>query len=104
MVQQHSRKISGQKCSINSRNIAFETGKTYHYVVNWDKDKFALWVDGVKVMEHKVASKPLTKKDIWIGSRSIQAHSAGLYSNFTIFKKALTEAEIAELAKAPELK
>ena len=87
----------------NSRNIAFEAGKTYHYVLNWDKDKFALWVDGVKVMEHKVASKPLTKKDIWIGSRSIQASANGAFKNFAIFNQALTDAEIQKLAKNPDL-
>ena len=87
----------------NSKNFPFEAGKTYQIVLNWDKEKFALWVNGQKIMEQKCAAAPLTKKDLYVGCRYIQVATNGVFKNFTIFKDALTDAEVQEFTQNPDL-
>ena len=86
-----------------TKNAEFEPGKTYQIVVNWDKDKFAIWVDGKKLGEVAAPGKPFTKKQIYIGSRTIQASANGVFRNFTLFDQTLTDAEIQEFSKDPDL-
>ena len=89
--------------SLWTKNAVFEPGTTYQIVVNWDKDKFAVWVDGKKLGEISAPGKPFTKKQLYIGSRSIQTFANGTFKNFTLFDKTLTDAEIQEFTKDPDL-
>ena len=84
--------------------INLKIGQKYHILFNYDKESYTVYIDGKKLFSEKLAAVPFKTDSVFLGSRSIQAHSAGLYSNFTIFKKSLTEAEIADLVKNPELK
>ena len=95
--------VAFRKKQIWTKNALFELGKTYQVVVNWDKEKFAIWVDGKKLGEVKAPGKPFTKKLIYIGSRSIQAFAEGCFRNFTLFDQTLTDAEIQEFTKDPDL-
>lgn len=76
----------------------------YHIIFSYDKSGYTIYLNGKKLFSEKITGAPLTAKTVFLGSRSIQAHAAGLFSNFTIFKKPLTDAEAAELAKNPEIK
>lgn len=76
----------------------------YHIIVNYDKTGYTIYLDGKKLLSEKIAGVPFKTNTVFLGSRSIQAHAAGFFSNFTVFKKALTDAEAAELAKNPVLK
>ncbi|MBR2439040.1 MAG: hypothetical protein IKB25_02505 [Lentisphaeria bacterium] len=93
-----------RKTKSQFKRVNLKLGQKYHILINYDKESYTIYLDGKKLMTEKIAGVPFKTDSVFLGSRSIQAHSAGLYSNFTIFKKSLTEAEIAELSKAPELK
>lgn len=93
-----------RKMKPKNHRVNLKPGQKYHFLINYDKDGYTVYLDGKKLFSEKIAGVPFKMDTVFLGSRSIQAHSAGLYSNFTIFKKALTEAEAAELAKSPEIK
>ncbi len=80
-----------------------ELGRKYHLLVNYTKDGFSLWLDGKKLGEEKAPGAPFTTKDVFLGSRDIEIKSNGLFSNFTIFKAPLDDAEIKELFQNADL-
>ena len=80
-----------------------EAGKKCHLAVNWDREKFSLFVNGRKAGEANAPGAPLRAKELFLGSRSIQVSSCGVFRNFALFAKTLTEAEIRELAENADL-
>ena len=93
-----------RKTKGNFKRTNLKIGQKYHILFTYDKDSYTVYLDGKVLMTEKRAGVPFKTDTVFLGSRSIQAHSAGYYSNFTIFKKALTAAEAAELAKNPVIK
>lgn len=83
--------------------LKMKIGDTHHIILSYDRNTVSIYIDGKKVYSKAAAGTPFKNNSVFFGGRTIQVHSGMLYRHLTIFKKALTDAEAAELAKDPDL-
>lgn len=84
-------------------SVKMKVGESHHVILSYDRNNVTIYIDGKKVLSKPAKGAPFKKNSFYFGGRFIQVHSAMVYRNLTIFKKALTDAEAAELAKNPVL-
>lgn len=87
----------------SNAKMPMKIGRTFHVILSYDKESFSVYIDGKKAFTKQAKAVPFKKNSVFIGGRAIQVYSNMLYSNFTIFRKPLTDAEAAELAANPDL-
>ena len=83
--------------------LKMNVGDTHHVILSYDKEKVNIYINGKKVFSKAAKGAPFKKNQFYFGGRFIQVHSGMVYQHLTIFNKALTDAEAAELAKNPDL-
>jgi len=84
-------------------NAAIEVGKTYHLLIQYDKNEAELFLDGKKIASIIATSKAFVSRQILLGGRIIEIKSDGIFRNFAVYRAPLGQDEIASLASMPDL-
>jgi len=70
----------------------------HHFLLNWDEDRFELFIDGGSAAMGKVGSKPITTRLLHVGLASSNLQNANsVIDELAIFRRPLTAAEVAAI-------